>query len=497
MRRLLKNARELESVIVPRVAAWMKKQDRFSIGGDFPNIAPLIAELMKSSMHYGAQDMERQVEELRGVRVRRFADWTAVLPEEALSWIDAYMPQLVGVLEDALLEKYRSLIADGMRRGLTNREAVKELGKTFDRFSQFRLETIVRTESMRAYNLGSLIGMKRARGVAGVEFLAIMDERVTPQCEARNGMRLRLDDPHIVNNTPPLHPRCRSMLIPILDDEVEEGWRGDGELAARLEIDEPGIQRPVDIEAVRKVWGGAKEPSAVDIISKDPYFKSNMGWGTNEALESEMMGGREFKYRSREAEEAQRKEIMRRFESSGTPISADDAERIVRYLDDYTAGDYSKVRDWMRIQDGLRPIRDITNRNIEQFADHARWLERFIANSPRPDIENGGLHRGMGRIPDYLENAKVGDVVHSSSMVSATSDFKIAEKFGDRCIVTYENPRDLRGTGVKPFSSNRMEEEYLVSSANLYEILSVNTSPEGVALYRLRCVGYRTPTGLN
>ena len=251
---MLKNARELESVIVPRVADWMKKQDRFSIGGDFPNVAPLIVELMKSSMHFGAQDMERQVEELRGARVKRFADWTDVLPEEALSWIDTYTPQLVGVLEDILLEKCRSLIADGMRRGLTNREAVKELGKTFDRFSQFRLETIVRTESMRAYNLGSLIGLKRARGAAGVEFLAIMDERVTPQCEARNGMRLRLDDPHIVNNTPPLHPRCRSMLIPILEDEVEEGWKGDSELAARLEIDEPPIRREIDIEAVRRVF---------------------------------------------------------------------------------------------------------------------------------------------------------------------------------------------------------------------------------------------------
>lgn len=234
----------------------MKKQTVFSTGGDFPRIAPLLAELMKNTMYYGAQNMERQIEELRGVKVRRFGDWTDVLPENALDWIGTYTPQLARVLEESLLEKCRDEISNGLRQGLTNEEVMRELSKTFDRFSQFRLETIARTESMRAYNLGSIIGMKRARGVAGVEFLAIMDERVTPQCEARNGMRLRLDDPHIINNTPPLHPRCRSVLIPLLDDEVEDGWKGDSDLAARLEIDEPGIQRDVDIEAVRKVWGG-------------------------------------------------------------------------------------------------------------------------------------------------------------------------------------------------------------------------------------------------
>lgn len=251
---MLKDARGLEIAIAPRVAEWMKKQTVFSSGGDFPRVAPLLAELMKGSMYYGAQNMERQVEELRGVKVRRFGDWTDVLPENALDWIGTYTPQLARVLEESLLEKCRDEIANGLRQGLTNEEVMRELSKTFDRFSQSRLETIVRTESMRAYNLGSIIGMKRARGVAGVEFFAIMDERVTPQCEARNGMRLRLDDPHIINNTPPLHPRCRSVLIPLLDDEVEDGWKGDSDLAARLEIDEPGIQRDVDIEAVRRVF---------------------------------------------------------------------------------------------------------------------------------------------------------------------------------------------------------------------------------------------------
>ncbi len=235
----------------------MKRQDLFSMGGGFPNIGPLLADMMLESMYRGARDMQKQVEELQSVKPRRFSewhDWKDVIPEDALEWIDTYTPELVRVLETSLLEKCRNDISKGMREGMTQHEIRRELAKTFNDFSRFRLETIVRTESLRAYNLGGLAALQKARGAAGVEFFALMDERTTPQCESRNGMRLRLDDPHIINNTPPLHPRCRSVLIPLLDDEVEPDWKGDSDLAARLEIDEPGIQRPSDIEAVRKVW---------------------------------------------------------------------------------------------------------------------------------------------------------------------------------------------------------------------------------------------------
>ncbi len=266
------------SVTAPRIAAWMKKQGVFSTGGNFPNIAPLLAGMMKEAMYHGIMDMRKQIEELQNVRTRKLGEgvteraWLSVIPEDALNWIDTYTPELVRVLEQSLLDKCRDSIAKGMRDGSTNEEVMKELSKTFDDFSRHRLEAIVRTESMRGYNLGGLVGLKTTRGAVGVEFLAIMDERVTPECEARNGMRLRIDDPHLINNTPPLHPQCRSVLIPLLDDEVDEGWTGDSELAAELEVDVPTIQRKSDIEAVRKVWSTRPRVEVVDMFKTHEFM---------------------------------------------------------------------------------------------------------------------------------------------------------------------------------------------------------------------------------
>lgn len=274
MRRLLKESKATLRVMTPRVVAWLKRQDVFSTGGDFPDIEPELRELLGSMMQAGATDMIGQVAELQATvprprsrsrtsKVRQFGDWVNVLPDDALQWLDAYTPRLVGVLETALLEKCRDGIAEGLRKGLTHDEVMSLLQPSFETFSKARLETIARTESMRAYNLGTLMGLKKSHGVAGVEFFAVMDERVTPQCESRHGMQLRLDDPHIINNTPPLHPRCRSILIPILYDEVSKDWEGESGRAARLELEHPGIQRPIDIAAVRKIWNAA-ETVAID-----------------------------------------------------------------------------------------------------------------------------------------------------------------------------------------------------------------------------------------
>jgi hypothetical protein len=62
------------------------------------------------------------------------------------------------------------------------------------------------------------------------------------------------------------------VLIPLLDDEVDEGWTGDSELAAELEVDVPTIQRKSDIEAVRKVWSTRPRVEVVDMFKTHEFM---------------------------------------------------------------------------------------------------------------------------------------------------------------------------------------------------------------------------------
>ena len=432
------------SVTAPRIAAWMKKQGVFSTGGNFPNIAPLLAGMMKEAMYHGIMDMRKQIEELQNVRTRKLGEvvtgraWLSVIPEDALNWIDTYTPELVRVLEQSLLDKCRDSIAKGMRDGSTNEGVMKELSKTFDDFSRHRLEAIARTESMRGYNLGGLVGLKTTRGAVGVEFLAIMDERVTPECEARNGMRLRLDDPHIINNTPPLHPRCRSVLIPILDDEVDEGWKGDSDLAARLEIDEPGIQRDVDIEAVRKVWGGRP---AVEVVKS-----LDAPWGR---LISE-------------------KEYMELSERAFDSLTVDEQDAIGEYADSWFNHINGSLRGVDRRGNAYVPRNSLVAEKTPEYISKINTAMSKAGGAP----EDLRLFRGMKDTNRVFPNGlKVGDVFSDKGFVSASSDLDTAFGYsrhpGGGMLFEIEVKR---GTQLLPLK-NSAELEFLLKPGQSFKVV--------------------------
>lgn len=117
------------------------------------------------------------------------------------------------------------------------------------RMTDARIETIARTEITRADSMGRLIEMKGNDDVIGVEFSAIMDDRTTEMCTERHGLVMRLDDPRLPENTPPLHFQCRSLLLSLTVYDYPDG------LLTSREFDEvpSGIQRETDIEEFRKI----------------------------------------------------------------------------------------------------------------------------------------------------------------------------------------------------------------------------------------------------
>jgi len=52
-------------------------------------------------------------------------------------------------------------------------------------------------------------------GITHVRFMATLDGRTSKLCASLDGKRWRVIDPHPV---PPLHPNCRSIVQPVLDD---------------------------------------------------------------------------------------------------------------------------------------------------------------------------------------------------------------------------------------------------------------------------------------
>ncbi|MEW6282139.1 MAG: phage minor head protein, partial [Candidatus Eremiobacterota bacterium] len=106
-----------------------------------------------------------------------------------------------------------------LQNGSDVRTTMAALARVFPTLSRGRLEYIARTEATTAYNVGRLPG--RGRLCGRVQFSAILDARTTDICRSRDGLVMRMDDPRLPANTPPLHFQCRSVLIPV--DRI--AWR--------------------------------------------------------------------------------------------------------------------------------------------------------------------------------------------------------------------------------------------------------------------------------
>lgn len=201
------------------------------------------------------EEIRRLLESLlKSARVEADPAWHSVIPVDAVKWIEGYTPKLAGVLERDILEKVRQTVRDSMLAGTTLKqrmEALREAEPRIRALGKHRAEMIARTEVTRADSMGRLIDMKSNPDVLGVEFSAVLDDRTTDICQSRHGLVMRMDDPRLPYNTPPMHVNCRSLLLSATVYEHPDG------LLTSHEFDEiePGIQRPEDIDAVREVLG--------------------------------------------------------------------------------------------------------------------------------------------------------------------------------------------------------------------------------------------------
>ncbi len=139
---------------------------------------------------------------------------------------------LTGIESEEIKKKVRQAILDGIDKGSTTQDVVFELEKIFDVYKRtqqagieilgHRLETIVRTNTIKAYNFGrrKMFESPDLDGfVKAYQFSAILDGRTTDLCNKLDGNKYKINDPYINQVTPSLHFNCRSLLIPIVEGE--------------------------------------------------------------------------------------------------------------------------------------------------------------------------------------------------------------------------------------------------------------------------------------
>ncbi len=201
---------------------------------------------------------------------------TRSITDRASKFWDEYSLKLAGDFEESKLratEKiFKKRIAEG---GYTQRELKALVKKELLIKNELRLDMIVTTEMNKCFNYGRVENAREHKAKGGVvralRFHAVMDLHTSYTCNVRNGLVLDLDDPRIDENTPPLHPRCRSMWIYVDKWDYEEVYKNQ----SSKEWDTHYLiqSKPDETWGNPFAYGGRKEPSHIKFGNKDEAVK--------------------------------------------------------------------------------------------------------------------------------------------------------------------------------------------------------------------------------
>ena len=133
-------------------------------------------------------------------------------------------------------DKARAWIQTGLQQGLTTDQIVRGLRGTkatgytdgiLTGQGPLAVATLVRTAASHASSVARAESFK-AIGVTKYRFLATLDSKTSIQCAANDGKVFDLDDGPV----PPLHPNCRSGVVPYFGDPIGNRASIDGPVPA-------------------------------------------------------------------------------------------------------------------------------------------------------------------------------------------------------------------------------------------------------------------------
>lgn len=139
-------------------------------------------------------------------------------------WLGENYSQRIWRNRDRLVNELQTRLYQGFIRGDSIDRMTQELARRME-VSYHAAERIVRTESSFVTHQATWDGYKASGVVEKYEYLATLDDRTSEVCRSMDGKVFRLSEKEVGINYPPLHPNCRSTVVPYFDDEDDPGQR--------------------------------------------------------------------------------------------------------------------------------------------------------------------------------------------------------------------------------------------------------------------------------
>ena len=185
-------------------------------------------------------------------------------------WSGANFSQRLWSNTDKLAETVKQEIVNGMIQGINLKTMTKRVSEKFETAKKNDVERLLRTEVNYVLNQATLDGYKEA-GIEKYEFSATLDSRTSQICSELHGNIFEIKNIAVGLNYPPMHPRCRSTTVPIIDYES----------LAKQAQDETGGKDNNDNESLTN-----DENKSITKESKEPVPNTfTMVWAQNDKVE--------------------------------------------------------------------------------------------------------------------------------------------------------------------------------------------------------------------
>lgn len=134
----------------------------------------------------------------------------------------------VKLFTESFITTDRDKLVDILETGVNEGQSVPQMESSIrEHFTEYRKNQslkIARTETIRASNQGALDAFEESGVVEGKQWLTAEDGRVDEECEALDGTIVGLESKFFATDygsgeTPPIHPNCRCVLIPVILNE--------------------------------------------------------------------------------------------------------------------------------------------------------------------------------------------------------------------------------------------------------------------------------------
>lgn len=150
------------------------------------------------------------------IGIQRFQQELQVLPEPIQSWWREIMLRLITGNAKRLAKQIADELVKGIEAGEGERELAQRIKPILQDYRAWQLYRIVRTETLRAYNLAQITTTASISDVSAWRYSVVLDDRTSAICKFLAG---KVATRATLRYVPPLHPHCRTILVPLFEGE--------------------------------------------------------------------------------------------------------------------------------------------------------------------------------------------------------------------------------------------------------------------------------------